>query len=132
MKIELTHEESETYFHNALCNGLNYIAGYGLEIEYTGAELKQAQTNYASAHPNELACYEDILMQILRDGNTLKLTDNEDEDEDNVKEIKLSDVHERVAQTPIEHLMDMINENDDADTADVIIQTVFLGEVIYG
>lgn len=130
MKIELTHEESETYFHNALCNGLAYIAGYNLEIEYTGAELKQARANYAAAHPNELACYEDILMQILRDGNTLKLIDNEDED--NVKEIKLSDVHERVAQTPIKHLMDMVNENDDADTADVIIQTVFLGEVIYG
>ena len=130
MKIELTHEESETYFHNALCNGLDYIAGYGLEIEYTGAELKQARASYALAHPNTLACYEDILMQILRDGNTLKLIDNEDEDE--VREIKLSDVHKRVAQTPIKHLMDMVNENDDADTADVIIQTVFLGEVIYG
>jgi hypothetical protein len=29
-------------------------------------------------------------------------------------------------------LMDAVNENDDADTADAILQTVFYGEVIFG
>jgi hypothetical protein len=37
-----------------------------------------------------------------------------------------------VSNTPIKHLMDAINENGDAITADVIIQTVFLNDVIYG
>ena len=34
MKIELTNQESETYFYNALCNGLHYISDYGLELTY--------------------------------------------------------------------------------------------------
>jgi hypothetical protein len=41
-------------------------------------------------------------------------------------------LHNKVQETPIEHLMDAINENDDAYTADVILQTVFYGEVIFG
>jgi len=41
-------------------------------------------------------------------------------------------VRERVEKTPMRHLMNMINENDDAETADVIIQQVFLNEIVYG
>jgi hypothetical protein len=48
------------------------------------------------------------------------------------KAITLKDVHTKVAKTPLRHLMDAINENDDGDTADCIIQTVFYGEVIFG
>ncbi|MCP3699425.1 MAG: hypothetical protein GY920_12840 [Aliivibrio sp.] len=70
-------------------------------------------------------------MQILRDGGELKLVDDEYDGEYN-KSITLKDIHDKVQQTPIEHLMDAINENDDACTADVILQTVFYGEVIFG
>jgi hypothetical protein len=73
--------------------------------------------------------HEDVLMQILKDGGRLNLYDMESE-EDNI--ITLSDVHERVANTPIEHLMDMVAERDDATTSDVIIQQVFLNDVIFG
>jgi hypothetical protein len=130
MQIILTHEESETYFHNALCNGLNYIAAYNLQISFKRADYVKARANYENTHPNEQACYEDILMQILKDGNMLKLIDHEDAE--NTQVINLADVHKRVAETPVRHLMDMINENDDATTADVIIQSVFFEEVIYG
>jgi hypothetical protein len=51
-------------------------------------------------------------------------------EEDNI--IILADVHERVANTELSHLVDMIEERDDAITSDVILQTTFLGEVIYG
>ena len=45
---------------------------------------------------------------------------------------KPTDVHERVQNTDTRHLLDAINEKDDADTADVILQSVFYGEVIFG
>jgi hypothetical protein len=69
-------------------------------------------------------------MQILRDGNSLRLVDVEGGEDDAV--ITLADVHERVSNTPMDHLMNAVNENDDAETADVILQTVFLKDIIYG
>ena len=131
MKIILTNEESETMFHNALCNGLSYISGYGLTLEADKQDYKAARQKLKSEKPNEVICYEDILLEVLRMGNTLSMLDEEGEGE-NDSTISLSDVHERVSKTPIRFLTDMITENDDAETADVIIQTVFYQDIIFG
>ena len=125
MKVTLTKKESEELFYNSICNGLDYISGYGIELDFTKSDYEKAISN------GKTSCYEDILMQILRDGNTLKIIDHECDGEYN-RSITLKDVHDKVQETPIEHLMDAINENDDACTADVILQTVFYGEVIFG
>ncbi len=125
MKVTLTKKESEHLFYIALCNGGEYICGYGIELDFTKSDYEKAKSKLESP------CYEDVLMQILRDGGELKLVDDEYDGEYN-KSITLKDIHDKVQQTPIEHLMDAINENDDACTADVILQTVFYGEVIFG
>ena len=125
MKVTLTKKESEELFYNSICNGLDYISGYGIELDFTKPDYEKAKSKLDSS------CYEDILMQILRDGNALKVMDEECDGEYN-RSITLKDVHDKVQETPIEHLMDAINENDDAYTADVILQTVFYGEVIFG
>ena len=125
MKVTLTKKESEDLFHTSLCSGLGYIDGYGLKLDYSNSDYKNAKSKLDSP------CYEDILMQILRDGGKLKLVDREYDGEYS-KAITLKDVHTMVQETPLEHLMDAINENDDACTADVILQTVFYGEVIFG
>jgi hypothetical protein len=131
MKIILEPQESEKIFHNALCNGLSYISGYGLSLEADEQDYKAASQKLKSEKPNETICYEDVLLEVLRMGNTLNMIDEEGEGE-NDSTISLSDVHERVAQTPIRFLTDMITENDDAETADVIIQTVFYQDIIFG
>jgi hypothetical protein len=132
MKIVLTPQESEEYFFNALCNGLGYIQEYGLDIQYDEKEYKDAKLCLQSLKPNETICYEDVLMQILRDGGKLNLRDEEEQLDSEDNFVTLEDVHERVANTPTNHLFDMIEGRDDADTADVMIQSVFLGEVIFG
>jgi hypothetical protein len=133
MTISLTPQEAESHFYNALCNGLDYIGDYGLELTYNDADYKAAKQNilkYKTAEDISVVCYEDILLQILRDGKSLTLIDNEGGEDP--AEITILHVHERVAKTPLRHLMDAINENDDVITADVILQTVFLGDVVYG
>lgn len=127
MKITLTPKESEQYFYNALCNavGTNYMDGYGLEMSFFNRDYLAAKEKLQSP------CYEDVLMQILRDGKKLTFVDNESEG-DMTRSITLADVHERVQLTPFQHLKDMIEENDDATTADVILQTVFFQEVVFG
>lgn len=130
MNVNLTHAESEEYFYNSLCNGLGYVtSGYGLELDYVSSDYQEAKTKLKET--NEGICFEDVLMQILKDGKKLTLIDIEGEDE-MTRSITLEDVHDRVPLTPIDFLMEMINEQDDANTADVIIQTVFYNEIIFG
>ena len=127
MKINLTPEESETYFHNSLCNG-HQIAYYGLQLDYDETEYDEAKERLKAK--GESPCLEDVWMEILKGGGTLTLIDEENGEAPSL--IKLSDVHERVQNTPLRHMMDAINEQDDGDTADVILQTVFYGDVIFG
>ncbi len=128
MKIILTTEESEEYFYNALCNGLGYFQGYGLDVTYTKTAYKKAKA--VLEKEKKSVCYEDVLLQILKNGGSLTVID--DENGIDPSTITIADVHERVAETPTCHLMDMVNENDDAETADVILQTVFFKEVLFG
>jgi hypothetical protein len=131
MKITLTPTESDEMFHNALCNGLGYIEeGYGLEFEYSEKEYQAAKETLTKGK-DTWVCYEDVLIQILRDGGSLIMNDIECEGE-YTSEITLKDVHERVAETPLRFLTQMINEEDDAETADVVLQTVFFKEIIFG
>ena len=125
MKVTLTKDESEDLFYNSLCNGLDYMFGYGITLDYKVSNYEKAQSKIMTM------VYEDVLMQMLRNGDVLRIIDHEYEGEYN-REITLDDVHNKVQETPIEHLMDAVNENDDACTADVILQTVFYGEVIFG
>ena len=72
-------------------------------------------------------------MQILKDGNIITIEEDCSEVEDSViLVITLEDIHKKVQHSPSEYLLQMINEEDDAVTGDVILQTVFFGKVVYG
>jgi len=125
MTIILTTQESEEFFYNALCNGLDYMSGYGLRMDYSREHYDQARTRLTEP------CFEDVLMQILRDGNTFGFEDIECDGEYS-KQITLKDVHDKMSSVDPNRLLEIINENDDAETADVILQTVFYDEIIFG
>jgi hypothetical protein len=133
MEIKLTPQESEEYFYNALCNGLGYVSSYGISLDYSDEDYAEAKKKLLVERPEFFACFEDVLMEMLRMGYSLIMVDEEgDGDEDSNSTITLKDVHERVSKAPVRHLMDMINENDDAETADVVIQQVFFNDIIFG
>jgi hypothetical protein len=125
MKILLTPEESEKFFYNSLCNGLGYVSGYDIELTFAESHYKAARKKLDGP------CFEDVLMQILRDGKPLKIVDHGCDGEYN-RTITLKDVHEKVQTTDASWLLQMENEEDDATTADCILQTVFFGEIIFG
>lgn len=129
MKVILEHQESENLFYDALCNGLNELSYYDLEIDWDENEYKDARIKLKALTPDETICLEDIFMQMLRSGNTIWIVDSNDDER---HPITLKLVHDRVANTPNRHLMDAINERGDATTADCILQTVIYDEVIYG
>jgi hypothetical protein len=125
MKILLTPEESEKFFYNSLCNGLGYVSGYGIELTFADSHYKAARKKLNQP------CFEDVLMQILRDGKPLKIVDHDCDGEYN-RTITLKDVHEKVQTTDAKWLLQMEHEEDDATTADCILQTVFFDEIIFG
>lgn len=132
MKKDLTPAETENLFFDALCNSLAYMeSGYGLELTYTKQDYTAAKSNFKAQNGPDIAiCIEDILMQILKDGNSLKILDHENETY--TRSITIKDVHEKVALTPENHLIEAINETGDVITGDCILQSVFFGEVIFG
>lgn len=131
MEIKLTQQESEQLFHNSLCNALGYMQGYGLGLEVDKEAYQTARANLQQKSPGEVICYEDVLLQVLKDGGSLTMIDHEGDGEYN-STVTLQDIHDRVQKTEARFLIDMINEQDDAETADVILQTVFFGEPIFG
>ena len=125
MTITFTPDEALEHFHTALCNGLDYISSYGLTLDYEQAHYKQAKASLRLSMP-----FEDVLIQILKDGHPLVLHDEEDGMDDST--IYIRDVVERMSLVPLRHMMNAINEDDDAERADVILQTIFYQDVIFG
>lgn len=128
--LTLSKEKSEELFYNALCNGLNYFcscAGFDWDInktKYKEAKQKLIEKGIAP-------CLEDVIMEALRIGATLDFRDLECDGEFS-KKVSISDIHNNVKLTPTDHLMDMVNENDDATTAYILIQAVMYdGKIIF-
>lgn len=129
MTIQLTPAEAENLFFDAMCNGLGELSYYDLEMDWDEYEYRDARIKLAKAQPNVQQCFEDILMEMLRSGNTLWIVDQNDDER---HPITLELVHERVQLTPTRHLMDAMNESGDATTADCILQSVIYKDVIFG
>jgi hypothetical protein len=130
MKIIFEKSEAEQYFFDAMCNGLGQIGYYGCDLRYKAKDYKQAKEKLEST-TDTMICYEDILMQILKDGNKLTIVDEEGGDDEEYS-ITLTDVHERMSNVPIHNLTNIIEGNDDAYDADAIIQTIFFQDIVFG
>ncbi len=127
MTILLTNQEKEEIFLNALCNaeGTNYMAGYGLEMGYEDSDYQAAKSKLNNP------CYEDVLLQILKDGGSITYIDI-DGDGEYTSSITLNEVYERFSHIPKSAILEVMEENDDASTADTILQSIFFKEVIFG
>lgn len=135
MQIILTHEESEKFFENALCNSLNQFLGYGLKLlydkqKYHDARDRLANKNFIDGNVTPSISYEDILIEMLRGGDEIRILDVENITDEVT--IGIEEVWDRVRKSPIEDIVNMHLEQDDADTGDHILQTVCYNEIIFG
>lgn len=144
MKIVLTEQESEKFFHNALCNGMSELGLCDLELDFTKQDYKKAQQTlkakikagqiphemYVSKNSDPHICFEDVLMEILRNGGKLKMIHHDGGTW--TRSITLADVHERVQKTDTRWLLEMENNEDDATTAFEVLQMTFFQESVFG
>ncbi len=127
MRIQLEKQEALDIFHTSLCNvyGTGYFNGYGLEFIWDEDEYKKAKEKLQSP------CFEDVILQIIKDGGTLGVLDHECDGEYNAH-INEAIILDRMDQVPPQRLLNIINEEDDAEDADAVLQTLLYGEVIFG
>ena len=128
MKVILTPEEAEQYFFDAMCNGLSIMRDYGLVMHCSESQYQKARSVLKDTNPNDVICMEDVYMQMIRMGFKLIFVDTTDSLH---YEVGLQEIHERMCNVPIHHLADMHMGQDDADTADAILQTIIIGEIIF-
>ena len=127
MKIQLEPQEAQDIFHTSLCNimGTGYFNGYGLEFTWDDDAYGEARKKLQNP------CLEDVILQIIKDGGILGVIDHECEGEYDAH-IDLKAIQERMELVPAKNLLNIINEEDDADDADIVLQTLFYGDVIFG
>lgn len=130
MKIIFEPSETEEYFYNALCNsGVSCLAQYGLVLYVPDSQYTKVANKLKKENNDIFVCIEDVYMQVLREYG-LKIIDTENDGE-YTRRITLNDVHNRMSLVPMHHVVDIIDGNDDANTADAILQTIFFGEIIF-
>ena len=130
MKIVINKEELRTVIENALFNGLAWVQGYGLSVTIQREQYDTALAVIEAEGKLDTICYEDVLMQHLISGEALEFYDAEGEETVGftLEQAKVNLASEEGA----EYVMDMLNENDDAITADSILQIAIYGEIIFG
>lgn len=136
MKIKLSKEEAEKYFHSALCNGgITLLTECGVDLIVDNEKYKEAKESLlkkkADGLFNETICLEDVYMEMLKLGNSLRFVDTEFGGE-YTREVTLKMVHKNTEKTPIYHLTNYINEEDDGITAFILLQSVmYNGKIIF-
>lgn len=124
VEMEIPQNRQEDMLVGALEGGSNYW--YWLSDEAT-AIIEKHQEN--ERMPLAIAMFKAILA-----GETIPVNDAENPNE-KLGEINLKSIaegEEIMAAKHSRHYIDIINEEDDADTADVWFQLCVLKEVVYG
>jgi len=132
MKIILNKEEAIEIIFNSLCNGLAYIQGYGLSVNITNADYDKAKQEVMVLLDDSSVCIcvEDILIHHLKKGRRLPFWDDEGEEESS---FDLEQAIKNLQNEDATHwIMQFKNEEDDAVTADCILQFCLYGEIIFG
>jgi hypothetical protein len=141
MKIILTDEDIVKLVYNAFVDGgLSELGHSDVEIKFTKSDYAKAK-DILKANPqnHDTICYEDVLVQLFKDGK-LQFKDHNDDKKyeftpafvrSNLDEVVSSDEPNTQA---IELIIDSLNEDGDADAFDHwnIMQYMLFKELVYG
>lgn len=123
--VTATQEEKLEVVLNSLSNTYLFN-GNLLSLKYSD----KIYNKYSKQLGNDDVCYEDVLIAIIKAGEVIKIYD--EEGEEYVGELSLNKIEANWDSIRSEDILDIIKENDDADTADNILQCLTLGSIIYG
>lgn len=111
--------------HTALCDGLSYFCGYGFEIDYNKEQYNEAKEKLNNP------CFEDVLIQILKDGNDITFVDVEN-DGDETSVLNLASFLDRYSLVPKDTIKALKDGDYDAIEADDFLQYILFSEITFG
>jgi hypothetical protein len=128
--IKMTEGFKREVLFNSLCNGLGQLYAYGLELIFNDDDYTEAKKSYYERTKKiSGACYEDILLEILTMGKHITFLDNET---DEVFYLTFDLAMQNLDKLEVERVIQLIDESDDGETADVVLQTCLFGEIVFG
>jgi len=128
--IKMTEGFKREVLFNSLCNGLGQLYAYGLELIFNDDDYTEAKKSYYERTKKiSGACYEDILLEILTMGKHITFLDNET---DEVFYLTFDLAMQNLDKLEVERVIQLIDESDDGETADIVLQTCLFGEVVFG
>jgi len=130
MKIILEDKEVLEFIHSALCNGgLSELAMCDVHLEVSKVDYETAKPKAFEHIDSDTLCREDVWVQILRGGQSLKFYDHEGGEEISfdLRKAKKNLSSEDAAEIILEYK----EGNDDAITATELLQHCLYGEVIF-
>jgi hypothetical protein len=132
MKVTATLDEQLKIVYDVLTSGMPYFVDYGFRLDYNNTEYAKARKvlQDASGEDKRTICIEDIQIQMIRMGFSLTFTDVEG-DGDNTKALNLTQLESNWDKVPLRVIGAMVSDWDAGD-ADLFMQWVLFGQVIYG
>jgi hypothetical protein len=127
MEIKLTEKECLDILHTAMCNYPNY--GNCFIKAKSTKEALDAKEQILKENENSVVCREDVWLNIIKNGGTLLLKDEEGGEDE--WELNIKTLQEKMPLLPLKNLTNFVNETDDADDADIAIQILFIGEILF-
>jgi hypothetical protein len=105
--------------------------GFGsLELDYDPTDYGNARKKLSAK--GDTPCWEDVLVEMLRQGKKLAWFDVEEEGLEERHWFTLDDLIDNFEDVNNYHLADLLAGGDDAVTHDSILQCLLLGEIVYG
>lgn len=133
MQVTATLDEKLKMVYDALTTGMPYFVDYGFRLDYKNADYNKARKELqAQPRPkDELPiCIEDIQIQMVRMGLPLTFTDIEGEG-DHTATLTTALIESNWSKVPM-HTVASMSKDWDADDADVLMQYLLWGEVVFG
>lgn len=121
MKLILEDKEKETIFLTAL-ETLFGDFNFG-KFDYNGIEYQKSKAKLNNPS------YEEILMQLLKDGNAIIYKDDEDDSLNTI--ITLQSIYDAFEKIPISIIITLDEEFYDYNDAHSFMQYILFGEIIY-
>ncbi len=119
--MQLSNEEKREILLSALCNSGHFA--------YGDMYVESDQDEFGREHC-KTNIIEEIWMAVLENGRQLTIVDNIEAGEEH--SFDLVKAYSQMDKLPKGIVADYLAGNDDADSADYVIETILFGEKIYG
>ena len=126
--MNITKEKFCELFYLSLCDGLHYFSAYGLDFSYNNEDYIKAK-RYFNFENDDLICWQDVIMKMLELKLPVSIIDEETGEYDVLLDI--DKLYSNVHLVPLHNIVNIIEENYDAEDCDVFLQSVFFKEVVF-